>query len=70
MDLLISILILLVIFAVLWWVVGLVLNCIPNLPAPIKNVVIAILAIIFLIWVVSILTGYAPVFPVLHHSRY
>jgi len=68
MDLLVSILILLVIFAVAWWVVGLVLACFPTAPQPLKNVVIAILGIIFLIWVISLLSGYAPVFPVLHRG--
>lgn len=57
LSLLVSLLILLVIFAVVWWI----LSMIP-VPANLAWIVRVIFAIIFLICLISLLTGNFPVF--------
>ena len=57
LSLLVSLLILLVIFAVVWWI----LSMIP-VPPQFKWIVNVIVAIIFLICIISLLTGNFPLF--------
>lgn len=57
LSLLVTILILLLIFAVFWWILGMI-----PIPPQFKWVVNVVIGIIFLICLISLLTGNFPVF--------
>ena len=63
LGLLISILILALICSVIFWLINFL-----GLPDPIRKIVIVLLVVIALIYVISMLGGYAP--PLLPHARY
>jgi hypothetical protein len=56
LSLLVSLLILLVIFAVIWWILGMI-----PIPGEFRWVVNVVVAIIFLICIISMFTGSFPV---------
>ena len=64
LGLLISILILCVIFAVVFWLINFL-----GLPDPIRKIVIVILVVIALIYFISMLGGYAPTLLPAGHYR-
>ncbi len=57
LSLLVSLLILLVIFAVIWWIISMI-----PVPADFVWIVRVVMAIIFLICLIALLTGNLPVF--------
>jgi hypothetical protein len=54
MDLLVTLLIFLIIAGVVWYIAGLL-----PIPQPIKNIALAILGLIFILWLLGILFGAA-----------
>lgn len=61
---LISLVVFVVIVCIVVWLVGLIMGAIPNSPAFLQPVVIALIAIIALIWLFG---GYAPWWPEPRH---
>ena len=55
LNLLLTLLILCLVFGIVYWIVGLL-----PIPAPFNNIVLAIVGIIFLIYLLSMLFGAAP----------
>ena len=60
MGILISLLILVIVAGIVYWIVTLL-----PLPQPFKNIVIVILLLILLLWILGMFTGYFPVAPLL-----
>ena len=64
MDILFSLLIMVIVLGLIYWVVTLL-----PLPAPFRNIALVIVVVICLIWLLAFLFGAAPGFPALHrHS--
>jgi hypothetical protein len=53
-GLLVTLLIILLIFSVVYWVAGMI-----PLPPPVKNIALVVIAVILLIWLVSVLLPFA-----------
>lgn len=62
MGLLFSLLVLVIVMGLVWYIV----SAMP-IPAPFKQIAIVIVAVICLLYLLGLLFGYAPVFPVLRH---
>jgi hypothetical protein len=61
---LISLLVLVIIMGLVWWIIGML-----PIPEPFKNVVVVIFAVICLIYLISMLAGYAAPFPMFRAYR-
>lgn len=65
MGLLFSVLIMVIIFGLLYWIVGLL-----PFPEPFKQIALVIIGVIFLLYLLGLLFGYASPFPVFVHGGY
>jgi len=62
MGLLFSLLIMVIILGLVWWIISIL-----PLPEPMKQIVTVILAVICLLYLLGLLFGYATPFPVFRH---
>ena len=62
MGFLFSILVLVIIMGLVWWVIGML-----PLPEPMKQIVTVVLAVICLLYLLSLLFGMAQPFPIFRH---
>jgi hypothetical protein len=62
MGILFSLLIAVIIMGLVWWIIGFL-----PLPEPMKQIVTVVLAVICLLYLLSLLFGYATPFPAFRH---
>ena len=66
MNLLIGLLVICIVLAIVFWLLGMVVSGIPGAPAWLRSAIIAVFALIALVW---LLGGYSPFYGV-HHPRW